>query len=62
MDKSYMYIIFQTYLILPAALALGLTQPLTEMSTRNIKIIFLGSNVQPVRRFDNLTVISEPTV
>jgi hypothetical protein len=47
-----------------AALGLGeVTQPLTEMSTRNRKIIlFLGSKVQPVRRADNLTVISEPIV
>jgi hypothetical protein len=27
---------FSIYLILPAALALGSTQPLTEMSTRNL--------------------------
>jgi hypothetical protein len=41
----------------------GFTQPLTEMSTRNIKIImFLGSEVQPVRRADNLTTINEPIV
>jgi hypothetical protein len=34
------------------------TQPLTEMSTRNIKIItFLGSKVQRVRKADNLTAI-----
>jgi hypothetical protein len=39
------------------------TQPLTEMSTRNIKIImFLGSKVRPVRRADNLTAICEPIV
>jgi hypothetical protein len=36
----------------------GRTRPLTEMSTRNIKIImFLGSKVRPVRRADNLTPI-----
>jgi hypothetical protein len=34
------------------------TQPLTEMSTRNIKM-FLGSKVQPVRWADNLTAICE---
>jgi hypothetical protein len=35
---------------------MGFTQPLTEMSTRNIKIImFLGSKVQPGHRADNLT-------
>jgi hypothetical protein len=34
------------------------TELLTEMSTRNIKIImFLGSKVQWVRRADNLTAI-----
>jgi hypothetical protein len=39
------------------------TQPLTEMSTRNIKIImFLGSKVRPVRMVDNLTAICGPTV
>jgi hypothetical protein len=39
------------------------THPLTEMSTRNIKIImFLGSNVWPVRRGDNLAAVCEPIV
>jgi hypothetical protein len=39
------------------------TQPLTEMSTRNIKIImFLGSKVRRVRKADNLTAICEPIV
>jgi hypothetical protein len=43
--------------------ALGFTQPLTEMSTRNIKIkMFLGSKVRRVRRTDNLTAICEPIV
>jgi hypothetical protein len=43
--------------------ALGFTQPLTEMSTRNIKIImFLGSKVRLVSIADNLTVIYEPIV
>jgi hypothetical protein len=32
------------------------------MSTKNIKIIFLGSKVRPVRRADNLTTICEPIV
>jgi hypothetical protein len=42
---------------------LGLTQPLTEMSTINIKIImFLGSKVGRVRRVDNLTAICESIV
>jgi hypothetical protein len=37
------------YLILLAALALGFTQPLTEMNTRNIKIImFLGRRGTPI--------------
>jgi hypothetical protein len=41
----------------------GVTQPLIEMSTRNIKIImFLGSKVRPMRRADNLTAICEPIV
>jgi hypothetical protein len=46
--------------------ALGFTQPLTEISTRNIKIIiiimFLGSKVRLVRGADNLTAIYEPIV
>jgi hypothetical protein len=43
--------------------ALGFSQPLTEKSTRNIKLImFLGSKVQRVRKADNLTAICEPTV
>jgi hypothetical protein len=42
---------------------LGFTQPLTEMSTRNIKIImFLGNKVLQVRRADNFTAIYEPIV
>jgi hypothetical protein len=40
------------YLILTSALALGFTQPLTEMSTR----------AWPVRRADNLAAICEPIV
>jgi hypothetical protein len=36
---------------------------LTEMSTRNIKIImFLGSKVRRVRKADNLTAIYEQIV
>jgi hypothetical protein len=43
--------------------ALGFTQPLTEMSSRNIKIMmFLGSKVRLVRKADNLTAIYEPIV
>jgi hypothetical protein len=49
---------FSIYLILPAAQALGFTQPLIEMSTRSRKIMFL----RPVRKADNLTAICEPTV
>jgi hypothetical protein len=37
------------------------TQALTEMSTRNRKIMFLGSKVWPVLRAD-LNAISEPVV
>jgi hypothetical protein len=43
--------------------SLGFTQSLTEMSTRNRKIImFLGSRARPVLRADNLTAICEPIV
>jgi hypothetical protein len=35
------------------------TQPLTEMSTKCRKIMFLGSGALPVRRADNLTAIFE---
>jgi hypothetical protein len=42
---------------LPAALGLEFTEPLTEMSTRNIKKMFLGSKVRPVRGADSLTTI-----
>jgi hypothetical protein len=39
------------------------TQPLTEMSTRNINLImFIGSKVRRVRKTDNLTAIYEPIV
>jgi hypothetical protein len=41
----------------------GLLSLLTEMSTRNIKIIMsLGSKLLPVRRTDNLAAICEPIV
>jgi hypothetical protein len=41
----------------------NITQPLTEMRTRNKKIIIsLGSKVRQVRRADNLTAICEPIV
>jgi hypothetical protein len=43
--------------------AMGFIKRLTEMSTRNIKmIIFLGSKVRSVRRADNLTSICKPIV
>jgi hypothetical protein len=50
-------------LILPAALGLGFSQPLTGMSTRSRKIImFLGSKVRTMRRADNLAAICDPIV
>jgi hypothetical protein len=42
--------------------SLEFTQPLTEMSTRNRKIMFVGSKVQPVRRADSLATICGPIV
>jgi hypothetical protein len=39
-------------------MALGSTEPLTEMSTRNL----LGDIKRPARRADNLTAIYEPNV
>jgi hypothetical protein len=38
------------------------TEPLTEMSTRHIRIMFLGSEVQWVHKADNFTAIYEPIV
>jgi hypothetical protein len=38
-------------------MALGSTQPLTELSTRNLP----GGKGRPARKVDKLTVISEPT-
>jgi hypothetical protein len=38
------------------------TQPLTEMSTRNIKIMFLGSRARPVHKADKLIAICKPIV
>jgi hypothetical protein len=40
--------IFPIYLILPSALGLGFTQPVTEMSTGSRKVMFLGSRVRTV--------------
>jgi hypothetical protein len=48
---------FSVDLILPT-MALGSTQPLTEMSTRNLP----GAKKRLVRNVDNLTAIFEPTV
>jgi hypothetical protein len=39
-------------------MALGSTQPLTEMSTRNIP----GGKGRPARKADNLTAVCEPNV
>jgi hypothetical protein len=39
-------------------MALGLSQPLTEMSTRNLP----GGKKRPARRADNLAAICEPNV
>jgi hypothetical protein len=39
-------------------MALGSTQPLTEMSTRNLP----GGKGRPARKADNVTAISEPVV
>jgi hypothetical protein len=39
-------------------MALGSTQPLTKMSTRN----FPGGKIRPARRADNLAAIYEPNV
>jgi hypothetical protein len=39
-------------------MALGSTQPLTEMSTKNVP----GGKGRPARKADNLTAICEPIV
>jgi hypothetical protein len=39
-------------------MALGSTQPLTEMSTTNI----LGGKGRPARKAENLTAICEPNI
>jgi hypothetical protein len=39
-------------------MALGSTQPLSEMSTRNLS----GNKGRPARKVDNLTAICEPIV
>jgi hypothetical protein len=43
-------------------MALVLTQPLTEMSTKNIPGRGGGGEAWPVCKADNLTVICEPIV
>jgi hypothetical protein len=43
-------------------MALGSTQPLTEMSTRNLKKKKPGGKVRPARRADNLAAICWPFV
>jgi hypothetical protein len=40
-------------------MALGLTQPRTEMSTSSSKALFLRSRARQVRKSINLTVIRE---
>jgi hypothetical protein len=54
--------LFSSYLILLAALGPGVSQPLTEMSIRNRKIMFLESRTRPARKADNFSVICEPIV
>jgi hypothetical protein len=54
-DEAIMFCISRWY---TRQILVEFTQPLTEMSTRNMKIMFLGSKVRLVRRADNLTVIS----
>jgi hypothetical protein len=39
-------------------MALGSTQPLREMSTRNLR----GDKGRPARKADNLTAVCEPTL
>jgi hypothetical protein len=38
------------------------TQSVTEMSTKNRKLMILGSRARPVRRANSLTAIFEPVV
>jgi hypothetical protein len=47
---------FSVELILLDTVALGSTQPVTEMSTRDLP----GGKGQPARKADNLTAICEP--
>jgi hypothetical protein len=50
---------FSICLILPVP---EYTQPVPEMSTRNRKVMFLGSRARPVCRVDKFTAICEPIV
>jgi hypothetical protein len=50
--------IFELANLFSRTMALGSTQPLAEMSTRNLP----GSKGRPARKADNLTAICEPTV
>jgi hypothetical protein len=54
--------LFSIYPILPAALGPGFIQSLTEISTRNIHIMFLGSKARPVSRAHTFAANCEPTV
>jgi hypothetical protein len=56
------FFFFQITYSLQPHQALRFTQPLTEMSTRGRKIMFLGNKVRPVLRADNLAAICEPIV
>jgi hypothetical protein len=58
-DRVYMrWIFFNLPNISDRIMALGSTQPLIEMSTRNLS----GDKRRPARRADNLTAICESTV
>jgi hypothetical protein len=48
---------FSNYLVFPTTLGRGLTQPLTEMSTKSRKIMFLWSKALPVHRADNFAAV-----
>jgi hypothetical protein len=56
-ESRQVHLIFSIYLILlPTTLGHEFTQPLTEISSRSIKIIYLGSRERPVLRADNLAI------
>jgi hypothetical protein len=62
-DFVVVYACIANYSILIYSFSYDVTQPLTEMNIRNIKIImFLGSKVRWLRRADNLAAICEPIV